>query len=144
MRRKESTRHQAPSTRKAPSFKIQSERSDSHIGAWCLKFLWSLVLGAWCFRGRAVALTFLFTLPAPACRYNIREIGFVDVDQPKFRLAVFVHGDEQKDWLPLFHEAATRILRPSNVAWDVVDEVQQTDSPDLRHRAQLGPRLPGG
>jgi hypothetical protein len=111
-----------------------------------LKFLWSLVLGTWCFRGRALTLALLLTLPAPAfsCRYNVREIGFVDVDQPKFRLAVFVHGDEQKDWLPLFQSTATRLLGPSNLSWDVIDEVQQTGSPELRHRAQLGPRLPGG
>jgi hypothetical protein len=112
-------------------------------------FLWSLVLGAWCFRRsrpRTLTLTLLLTLPAPAfsCRYNIREIGFVDVSQPKFRLTVFVHGDEHKDWLPGFQQTATRLLGSSNVSWEVIDEVQQPDSPDLRHRAQLGPRLPGG
>lgn len=84
------------------------------------------------------------TASAFACRYNVREIGFVDAGQPKFRLAVFVHGDEQKDRLPDFQESAGRILGPSNVIWDVVDEVQSPASPDLRHRAQLGPRLPGG
>jgi len=86
----------------------------------------------------------LLTTPALACRYNIREIGFVDVEQPKFRLAVFVHGDEQKDWLPGFQQSATRILGPSNISWEVIDEVEQAGSPDLRHRALLGPRLPGG
>lgn len=81
---------------------------------------------------------------ASACRYNVREIGFVDAGQPRFRLAVFVHGDEQKDWLPGFQQSAGRILGPSNVTWDVVDEIQAAAAPDLRHRAQLGPRLPGG
>jgi hypothetical protein len=89
-------------------------------------------------------LLLTFSIPAFACRFNVREIGFVDAGQPKFRLAVFVHGDEQKEWLPVFQQSAGRILGPSNLTWDIVDEVQSPGSPDLRHRAQLGPRLPGG
>jgi hypothetical protein len=96
-------------------------------------FFWSLELGACC-----------FAPSASACRYNIREIGFVDVEQPKFRFAVFVHCDEQQDWSPGFQQSATRILGRSNISWEIIDEVAQPDSPDLQYRAQLGPRLPGG
>ena len=82
----------------------------------------------------------LLTAPASACRYNIREIGFVDVQQPKFRFAVFVHGEEHKEWLPKFQQSATNLLGPSNISWEIIDEAQQASSPDIRFRAQLGPR----
>ena len=81
---------------------------------------------------------------APACRYNVREIGFVDVQQPEFRFAVFVHGDEQKDWLPVFQKSAGSILGPSNVKWEIVDETAGPAAADLALRGLLGPRLPGG
>ena len=107
---------------------------------------WILAIGFWLFRSRAVIIGVLLAFPAPAfaCRYNIREIGFVNVGQPKFRLAVFIHGDEHDAWLPGFHSTATHTLGMSNVTWDIVDEVKESASPDLRYRAQLGPRLPGG
>src|SRR5262249_12945631 len=43
----ESTKHQVPSSQHQCG-------SDCAVGIWCLEFLWSLVLGAWCFscRGR--------------------------------------------------------------------------------------------
>jgi hypothetical protein len=143
--RGENFKHQTSNIKETSSLKLQRS-AGTPLEACFLRLLWSLKFEVWSFRGRALTLALLLTLPAsaPACRYNIREIGFVDVDQPKFRLAVFVHGDEQKEWLPQFHQSATRLLGPSNVSWDIVDEVQQTGSPDLRQRAQLGPRLPGG
>ena len=125
MRRRKSTRPQRPNF----GGRFRSRR----IGAWSLRLPWCLVLSAWG-----------ICSSAPACRYNIREIGFVGVQQPEFRFPVFVHGDEQKEWLPGFQQSGTRWLGPSNISWEVIDEVQQASSPDLRRRAQLGPRLPGG
>src|SRR5213078_1857060 len=40
-----STKHQAPEKLQAPN----SERRCRVFGAWCLEFLWSLVLGIWSF-----------------------------------------------------------------------------------------------
>ena len=98
-------------------------------------------------RTRLHAIAFVAALglcsSAAACRYNIRELGFVDEQHPRFELSVFVHGDEQKVWIPEFQSAARSIFRASNVAWTVVDEVQNPSAPELRFRAQLGPRLPG-
>ena len=91
----------------------------------------------------ALLLSLAFSPPATACRYNIRELGFVDEGQPRFDLSVFVHGDEQTAWLPEFQSTARSILGRSNVVWTVIDEVQNPSAPELRFRAQLGPRLPG-
>ena len=43
--RAKSTKHQAPSSTEAPIPKLQAPIVEN----WNLKFLWSLVLGAWCF-----------------------------------------------------------------------------------------------
>ncbi len=87
----------------------------------------------------------LFALagPATACRYNVREIGFVDAASPPFRLVVFVHGEEQADWLPEFNHTAGGVLTKSNITTEICDETQATNAPELPLRAQLGPRLPG-
>jgi hypothetical protein len=42
-----STKFQAPTSREALNFKIQLEMQIAHFEAWCLKFLWSLDVGAW-------------------------------------------------------------------------------------------------
>jgi hypothetical protein len=44
-----STKFQAPTSREAPNFKIQLGMQIAHFEAWCLEFLWSLDVGAWCF-----------------------------------------------------------------------------------------------
>src|SRR5665213_1962268 len=42
------SKHQAPSSREAPRTKLQYPRRAA-FGVWSLMFLWSLVLGIWCF-----------------------------------------------------------------------------------------------
>jgi hypothetical protein len=44
-----STNIQAPEKHKTPNFKPKSERAAFSVGAWSLKFLWSLELGIWSF-----------------------------------------------------------------------------------------------
>src|ERR1043166_851460 len=43
------TKHQAPTSREAPSTKSQARLPSDGFVAWCLKFLWCLDVGAWCF-----------------------------------------------------------------------------------------------
>ena len=91
-----------------------------------------------------LALTTASLSSAFACRYNIRELGFVDVAQPSFRFIVYVHAEEQAAWLPTYQQSAAALLGNSNIVRDVIDEVQQPSAPEIRFRAELGPRLPGG
>jgi hypothetical protein len=48
-------KYQAPTSKHQRSLKLQTPRragrGDAVIGAWCLKFLWCLEVGAWCFFG---------------------------------------------------------------------------------------------
>src|ERR1035441_6286165 len=47
MKRNETSKFQAPSTREAPSLKQQSHRANLLVlGAWCFSGAWRLVLGA--------------------------------------------------------------------------------------------------
>jgi hypothetical protein len=93
---------------------------------------------------RCVVLAFALSISsAAACRYNIREIGFVDENQPRFELSVFVHGGEQTAWLPEFQSAAQDAFARSNVVWQVYDETQPAPEALMTVRKQLGPRLPG-
>jgi ABC-type Fe3+ transport system permease subunit/DNA-binding beta-propeller fold protein YncE len=43
------TKHQTPNTKKTPSSKLQTPRDQAVLVGWCLKFLWCLVFGIWCF-----------------------------------------------------------------------------------------------
>src|ERR1017187_8940929 len=57
--KKKSTKHQHPSTRETPNFKLQTMIGD-FIGAWSLEFLWSLELGIWSFSVWRLAANGLF------------------------------------------------------------------------------------
>src|SRR2546425_4577787 len=47
---KKTSKLEASSSREAPNIKAQIlSRRPRLSGAWCLMFLWSLLLGAWCF-----------------------------------------------------------------------------------------------
>ncbi len=43
------TKHQTPNTKKTPSSKLQTRRDQPVSVGWCLKFLWCLMFGVWCF-----------------------------------------------------------------------------------------------
>src|ERR1035441_5037790 len=44
-----SSKLQAPTSREAPTFNVQTKLHVAWFEAWCLKFLWSLDVGAWSF-----------------------------------------------------------------------------------------------
>src|SRR5437867_6092949 len=48
-----SSKHQAPSTREAPIFKLQLP---TQRAVWCLELLWCLKFGAWSFEGEMACL----------------------------------------------------------------------------------------
>lgn len=78
---------------------------------------------------------------APACRYNVRDVGFVDLGGDPYRLVLRVTTPIAPDRLEALDAAAREILRDSNIRFDRVDAVTRPHPPFLQ--APTSPSQPG-
>lgn len=60
-------------------------------------------------------LTLLFALDALACRFNVRDVGFVDLGSEKYRLLIFVHDDTSAAEVESLESIAYATYLESNV-----------------------------
>jgi len=68
----------------------------------------------------AAILTALFALDASACRFNVRDVGFVDLDSEKYRLFVFVPDATPAAEIESLKSIAYATYLESNVKSDVL------------------------
>jgi hypothetical protein len=86
--------------------------------------LWFLVL----------ALSSLYPQTCLACRYNVRETGFVDLGVERYFLFCYVGRDTPSDLLSVIEETAEAAFRDSPVVLQVVPADAQKDHPALKYR----------
>ena len=83
--------------------------------------------------GSAILFTLLWISPALACRYNVRETGFVDLGMDPYVLCGYVDGNTPADATAAFKRIADAGLAESNVVFRLVDIDKQKDHPAIKH-----------
>jgi hypothetical protein len=90
------------------------------------------VLGGW---------LWLFLLWSPlsgiACRYNVRDVGFVDLETERYHLYCYVRRETPAETMMAFRRAAAEALRDSNVEFEVIEVESPTAHPALAHHATV-------
>jgi hypothetical protein len=67
-----------------------------------------------------------------ACRYNVRETGFVDLGVEPYFLYGFVGQDTSADVVSSFKEISDANLIDSNIRVEIIDTVQQKNHPAIK------------
>jgi len=74
----------------------------------------------------------LQTQSALACRYNVRETGFVDLGVEPYFLYGYVSQDTPADVISSFEEISDGPLIDSNIRVEIIDTVQQKNHPAIK------------
>jgi hypothetical protein len=89
---------------------------------------------------RALVPAFLISLfgsfcmhSALACRYNVRETGFVDLGAEPYVLCGYVDGNTPADIKTGLRQISDEVLAESNVIVRVIDTDRQKDHPAMKH-----------
>ncbi len=72
-------------------------------------------------------------LPACACRYNVRDVGFADLDAESYRLYVFHGRGTPAPWIAEFRALSSSVLRDSNVGVDIINADEAKDHPGMKY-----------
>lgn len=81
---------------------------------------------------------FFQTHPLFACRYNVRETGFVDLAIRPYYLYCYVSQDTPADIISSFKQISRAVLMDSNIEAEIIDTDQQRDHPSMKY-LDLGP-----
>jgi len=75
---------------------------------------------------------FFQTLPVYACRFNVREVGFVDLAIQPYYLFGYVNQDTPKDFVSSFEEISDAAFIGSNIELEIIDVDKQEDHPAMK------------
>ena len=73
------------------------------------------------------------TKPVLGCRYNVREVGFVDLGIEPYYLYGYVNGQTPEDVASSFKDLSDATLTDSNIRFEMVDTSRQTDHPAMKY-----------
>jgi len=71
--------------------------------------------------------------PVFACRYNVREIGFVDLGIEPYYFCAYVNQDTPADVNSTFEQILNAALMDTNVEFEIVNIDQQKEHPATKH-----------
>ena len=84
----------------------------------------------------AAALAFLLVFtqsqPANACRFNVREVGFVDLQLEPYYLFGYISDDTGQDVVSKFKQVADVSLEKSNIKFEIINTNQQENHPAMK------------
>ena len=78
-----------------------------------------------------VLICAFYSAPAMACRYNVRDVGFVDLGNKPYVLFLFVNADTSEEIVSAFNEIPPTLLTDSNIKPLVLDVDQESSHPGL-------------
>ena len=85
---------------------------------------------------RSAVLIFLLVLvqsqPASACRFNVREVGFVDLQIEPYYLFGYVKDETSEDVASKFKQAVEINLEKSNIVFEIINTDVQEDHPAMK------------
>lgn len=85
----------------------------------------------------ALTLTAIFMAPTWACRFNVRDVGFVDFGQTPYQLFVAFDQSTTKEQRDALEQIGFAALLESNVQIEMVDLDQSTDHDVIQHLIEL-------
>ena len=83
-----------------------------------------------------LAVCFLACLgspPAIACRFNVRDVGFVDLENQRYKLLLYIDDDTKEPLVNHFWQLANSKLSQTNIDALTVNVDQNPDHPALRY-----------
>ncbi len=81
----------------------------------------------------AVSAVLAITSVAPACRYNVRETGFVDLGIEPYRLCLLVDANTPAETAETFLTVAQKTLAETNIRPEIVHIPDQNDHPVVKY-----------
>jgi hypothetical protein len=69
---------------------------------------------------------------AIACKYNVRETGFVDLDSRPYLLYIFINHSVDEKTRANFKRIANDVLEDSNIKSEIVDVEQRPNHPAVQ------------
>jgi len=79
----------------------------------------------------------LHPFPAYACRYNVREVGFVDLGIEQYHLYGYVDKNTPTEITSTFEQISYAALLESNIQFEIVDVNQQKEHPAIKYLDSL-------
>jgi hypothetical protein len=79
----------------------------------------------------------LHPFAAFACRYNVREVGFVDLGIERYRLYGYVDKNTPAEITSSFEQISYAALLESNIEAEIIDVNQQKDHPAIKYLDSL-------
>lgn len=76
---------------------------------------------------------FFQTLPVHACRFNVREVGFVDLGIEPYHLFCYIDQETSADIVSSLKEISYAALMGSNVESEIIDIDQQDGHPAMKY-----------
>jgi hypothetical protein len=67
-----------------------------------------------------------------ACRFNVRETGFVDLGNEPYYLYGYVTTDTPPDTITTFEQISSAALMDSNIKFEIIDTSRQRDHPAIK------------
>ena len=70
--------------------------------------------------------------PVTACRYNVREVGFVDLRIEQYYLFGYISDETSADVVSKFKQVTDAGLENSNIEFEIINTDQQKDHPAMK------------
>ena len=71
--------------------------------------------------------------PVSACRYNVRDTGFVDFGTEPYYLYGYVREDTPADIASAFRQISYAVLTDSNIEIEIINIDRQKDHPAVKY-----------
>ena len=84
-----------------------------------------------------ISLTVLLVRDSFACRYNVRETGFVAMESEQFFLGIYIDDHTSEQQVAEIKYTARDLFSESNIAFEIVNINTQTDHPALAYLPSL-------
>lgn len=81
----------------------------------------------------AVLLLSFITPPASACRYNVRDTGFVDLGVESYYLYGYVNRDTTMDIISTFKQISYAVLIDTNINFEIINIDRQENHPAIKY-----------
>jgi hypothetical protein len=86
---------------------------------------------------RQILLTCLFSTfffsKSLACEYNVRDIGFIDIESSPYLLYCYVRDDTPPDFISTFKQTSLAAFEESNVTSEIIHVARQKNHPAIEY-----------
>lgn len=76
---------------------------------------------------------FSISLPAFACRYNVRETGFIDLDMKPYIFYAFIDEETPEEIRSSIQEISQELLSDCNIGFELIIADQQKNNPAIEY-----------